>query len=83
MAIAGIMLACSGVLVGVIVTLAAGGRVTRNRIAGIRTRRSMADDESWLVVHRRALPWSYAAGAAMVAGAVAGHRELRRREGPR
>lgn len=35
----------------VVARLAADGRIPRNRFAGIRTKRSMADDQSWLTVH--------------------------------
>ncbi|QKW37732.1 SdpI family protein [Actinomadura sp. NAK00032] len=72
MAITGIILIASGVLVAVVGRLGATGRIQRNGLIGIRTRRSMADDESWLVVHRRAQPWMHASGASLIAtGAVA------------
>ncbi|MFD0903616.1 SdpI family protein [Actinomadura sediminis] len=63
---AGVMIAAAGVLVAVVGRLTATGRIGRNAFAGIRTRRSMADDESWAIVHRAAQPWMIAGGAVMV-----------------
>ncbi|MQY08124.1 SdpI family protein [Actinomadura macrotermitis] len=56
----------AGVITAAFVHAAATGRLRRNRFSGIRTRRSMADDESWRLVHRRAEPW-FLAGALVMA----------------
>ncbi|MTB87881.1 SdpI family protein [Aeromicrobium senzhongii] len=48
---------------------AAGGRLRRNAIAGIRTASTMASDEAWLAAHRRAeRPTLAAAGVAFLVG---------------
>jgi uncharacterized membrane protein len=66
----GVLLIAAGVLLVVVGVLAADGRIPRNQFAGIRTRRSMADDRSWLTVHRAARPWMIAAGAVLVLAGV-------------
>lgn len=67
-----LVIAAAGVLVVVVGRLTATGRIGRNAFAGIRTKRTMADDESWRIVHRGAQPWMIAAGAALtLAGLVA------------
>jgi hypothetical protein len=54
---------------------AAAGRIVRNRTLGIRTRRTLASEESWVTGHRAALRWTlvgrYAAGLVAVAALVA------------
>lgn len=66
------VIVAAGVLVVVIGRLTATGRIGRNAFAGIRTKRTMADDESWRIVHRGAQPWMIAAGAVLtLAGLVA------------
>ncbi|KRF34352.1 SdpI family protein [Nocardioides sp. Soil805] len=54
---------------------AAAGRIPRNRSLGIRTRRTLASDEGWVLGHEVALPWTrygrYAAGVVAVAALVA------------
>ncbi|MGW8381101.1 SdpI family protein [Streptomyces sp. ODS28] len=67
-AVLAVVFGACGLLIGVIGRLGADGRLRRNRIAGIRTRRSLADEESWRTVHRAAAPWSYASGAALLLG---------------
>ncbi|SNS65038.1 SdpI/YhfL protein family protein [Actinomadura meyerae] len=69
--ITGIVLIAAGVLVAVVGRLGATGRIRRNGFIGIRTGRSMADDESWLIVHRRAQPWMHASGASLIAAGAA------------
>ncbi|MFE9103044.1 SdpI family protein [Actinomadura geliboluensis] len=71
MAVTGIILIVSGVLVAVVGRLGATGRIQRNGLIGIRTKRSMADDESWRIVHRRAQPWMHASGASLIAAGAA------------
>ncbi|GAA1803640.1 SdpI family protein [Actinomadura chokoriensis] len=66
MAVTGIILVASGVLLAVVGRLAATGRIKRNEFLGIRTKRSKADDESWRIVHQRAQPWMHASGAALL-----------------
>ncbi len=70
LAVAGVVLVVAGVVIGFVGKRTADGRLARNGFAGIRTERSMADDESWLIVHRRARPWMYASAAAMVVGGL-------------
>ncbi|MEU6754050.1 SdpI family protein [Spirillospora sp. NPDC046719] len=68
----GVLLIAAGALLVVVGVLAADGRIPRNQFAGIRTKRSMADDQSWLTVHRAARPWMIGAGAVLaVAGVLA------------
>ncbi|MFB4295562.1 SdpI family protein [Actinomadura sp. NTSP31] len=68
----GVLLIAAGALLAVVGELTAGGRIGRNHFAGIRTRQSMSDDESWLTVHRAARPWMLGAGIVLaVAGVVA------------
>jgi uncharacterized membrane protein len=68
----GLVLVAAGVLVAIVGRFTATGRIRRNGLVGIRTARSKADDESWLIVHRAAQPWLIGGGAALaVAGAVA------------
>ncbi|MBO2459455.1 SdpI family protein [Actinomadura violacea] len=68
----GVMLIAAGTLIVVVGRRTADGRIPRNQFAGIRTKRSMADDASWLTVHRAARPWMTASGAVLaLAGAVA------------
>lgn len=70
--VVGAVLILSGLLVAVVGRRAATGRLGRNHLAGIRTKRSMADDASWRAVHLAAEPWMLAAGMALVlAGAAA------------
>ncbi len=64
MAVTGIILIVSGVLVAVVGRLGATGRIQRNGLIGIRTKRSMADDESWQ-------PWMHASGASLIAAGAA------------
>ncbi|GGV06661.1 hypothetical protein GCM10010182_26670 [Actinomadura cremea] len=67
-----LVVALAGVLVVVVARGTATGRIGRNAFAGIRTKRSMADDESWRTVHRGAQPWMIAGGAIMtMAGLIA------------
>ncbi|MEV5826298.1 SdpI family protein [Spirillospora sp. NPDC052242] len=60
-----LVIVAAGVLVIVIGRLTATGRIGRNPFAGIRTKRTMADAESWRIVHRGAQPWTIAAGAVL------------------
>ncbi|OLT37854.1 hypothetical protein BJF79_28790 [Actinomadura sp. CNU-125] len=64
--VSNLVIAAAGVLVVVVGRGTATGRIGRNEFAGIRTKRSMADDESWTIVHRGAQPWMVAGGAVMV-----------------
>lgn len=72
MIVGGLVIVVAGVLIVAVARGTATGRIGRNHFAGIRTKRSMADDESWTIVHRGAQPWMIAGGAVLVvAGAVA------------
>ncbi|NVI89819.1 SdpI family protein [Actinomadura sp. BRA 177] len=66
----GLILVAAGVLVVVVGRLTATGRIGRNNLVGIRTARSKADDESWLIVHRAAQPWMIGGGVALAVGGV-------------
>ncbi|MGI5327472.1 SdpI family protein [Actinomadura nitritigenes] len=66
----GVLLIAAGVLLVVVGKLTADGRIPRNQFAGIRTKRSMADDRSWLTVHQAARPWMIAAGAVLALAGV-------------
>ncbi|QFG26883.1 SdpI family protein [Actinomadura sp. WMMB 499] len=66
------VIVAAGILVAAVARGTATGRIGRNHFAGIRTKRSMADDESWTIVHRGAQPWMIAGGALIVlSGAIA------------
>lgn len=65
-----IILVAAGALVAVSGRLTATGRIKRNGFVGIRTRSSTADDEAWLIVHRRAQPWLIAAGVVLAVTGV-------------
>lgn len=67
--VAGQLFAAS--LMFVMARLGARGRLKRNPFFGIRTKRSLADDESWDTVHRVAAPWVFLAGVPEFLGAVA------------
>lgn len=68
----GVVLIAGGALLVVVGKMTADGRIPRNQFAGIRTKRSMADDQSWLTVHRAAQPWMIGSGLVLVlAGVVA------------
>ncbi|MCE7082043.1 SdpI family protein [Streptomyces sp. ST2-7A] len=60
-----VVLLAGGAAVGVTTVMAARGKLSRNALAGIRTGRSMASDENWLLMHRVARPWAVAGGAVM------------------
>jgi uncharacterized membrane protein len=66
-----LVLGASGLLVAASGQFGASGRLRRNRVAGIRTRRSLASDEAWRTVHRGAAPWFYASGACLLLGGMA------------
>ncbi|HLS24819.1 MAG TPA: SdpI family protein [Beutenbergiaceae bacterium] len=71
-AVTGVLLVCCGLLLLWTARAAAHGRLPRNRLAGIRTRATMASDEAWLIGHqaaRRLGEW--AGGCFVAAGAVA------------
>ena len=71
MAVVGeLIIVAAGVLVTVIGRLTATGRIGRNNFAGIRSKRSMADDESWTIVHRGAQPWMLAGGVMIILSGV-------------
>ncbi|MEU5880036.1 SdpI family protein [Spirillospora sp. NPDC047279] len=67
----GLILLAAGMAVDVTGRSAAQGRPRRNHVAGIRTRRTPADDEAWRIVHEAAEPWVIAAGLAMTLGGLA------------
>ena len=66
----GITFIATAVLLAVVARLTATGRIKRNAYGGIRTKASMADDESWLIVHKAAQPWMFASAAALLAAGV-------------
>ncbi|RSN68391.1 hypothetical protein DMH08_11130 [Actinomadura sp. WAC 06369] len=65
-----LVVALAGVLVVVIGRLTATGRIGRNAFAGIRTKRTMADEESWRIAHRGAQPWMIAGGLLLALSGV-------------
>ncbi|GAB3121335.1 hypothetical protein GCM10027160_38460 [Streptomyces calidiresistens] len=67
-----VTLLAGGAAVVVTTVMAARGRLARNPLAGIRTGRSMASDENWLLMHRVAQPWAVAGGAVMALVAPTG-----------
>jgi uncharacterized membrane protein len=58
------------ILLAVVTTLAARGRLPRNAWAGIRTRRTTASDEAWVRGHRAAVPAVVATAGIVVPAAV-------------
>ena len=67
--IIGIALAVGGLLILLVGKLANEGRLKRNHLAGIRTRGTMASDDTWLAAHQAAWPSLFWAG---MAGIVVG-----------
>lgn len=49
----------------------ASGKIKRNAVAGIRTRKTMASEEAWLAAHVRAKTPTLLAGVASLLGGVA------------
>ncbi|HVE93782.1 MAG TPA: SdpI family protein [Acidimicrobiales bacterium] len=56
---------------GVIAYLGATGRLPRNRWAGMRTKATMASDESWAAGHRASAPATAVAGVLTLVAGVA------------
>ena len=54
----GVTAALLGPFVHWLTGVAASGRLRRNLWAGLRTSRTLASDETWVVGHRSALPWT-------------------------
>jgi uncharacterized membrane protein len=66
----GVILIAAGAAVVSVGRSAARGRLGRNHVAGIRSRQTLADDESWRIVHEAAEPWSLAGGLALMLGGL-------------
>ncbi len=60
----------AGVLVIWVAVRAADGRLSRNPLAGVRTRATMASDEAWLAGHQAARNLTVAGGAVSVLAGV-------------
>lgn len=66
---AGALLLVTGVACLIAARMAGEGRLPRNEVIGIRTKRSLSSDENWLIMHRTAAPymwWSSMAWLALV-----------------
>jgi len=61
----------AGLAILVTALLAAGGRLPRNYVVGIRTPSLLRSEEAWRTGHAAAAPWLEAAGAVVTIGAVA------------
>jgi len=66
----GAVVAVAGLALVLVVRRAAQGKLARNGLAGIRTPTTLASDEAWLVVHREAMPWTFAGALAMILGGL-------------
>ena len=60
--VGGLLLGLTAVAVGplahVMTAAAADGRIARNQLVGIRTRRTMSSDDAWASGHLAALTWT-------------------------
>ncbi|GAA2631373.1 SdpI family protein [Actinomadura fulvescens] len=65
-----LLLLVAALTVGAVGHGAAHGMLRRNRFAGIRTRRALADDETWKLVYQSAQPWIIASCLAMGLGGM-------------
>jgi uncharacterized membrane protein len=68
--IAAALFTAAGVVLLVMAVLGGMGRLPRNGFAGIRTRKTMASDETWNVGHRAAAGYTAAAGTASIGGGI-------------
>lgn len=61
-AVGGVLLGLTAVALGPLVhaltTAAAEGRIARNQLVGIRTRRTLSSDAAWTRGHAAAAPWT-------------------------
>lgn len=65
----GVVMIGTGVLIAVVNTRAADGRIGVNTAAGIRTKQTMAGEAAWRAAHVAAKPWNqFAAIIAVVTG---------------
>lgn len=68
--ILGLLLVGSGLVLLWVGWLGGQGRLTRQNIAGIRTRATLASDEAWNAAHRAGAPWLLAGGVAALLGGL-------------
>lgn len=69
--VVGLLLVAAGAVVIVVARRAASGKIPRNRLAGIRTRATLASDQAWAAGHRAAEIESVRAGRTLqVTGAA-------------
>lgn len=54
----GLTAVATGPLVHALTTAAADGRIARNQLVGIRTRRTLSSDDAWASGHSAAMPWT-------------------------
>ena len=71
MPVAYVILLGAGLAILVTALLAAGGRLPRNYVAGIRTPSLLRSEQAWRAGHAAAAPWLLGAGAVVTIGAVA------------
>lgn len=65
------LLGLAGLVIGWIGIAGGRGRLNRNHIVGIRTRRTLASEEAWEVAHRAGARHMIASGAVTIATAIA------------
>jgi uncharacterized membrane protein len=70
MVIAAIAMMLGGAVLVVLGAIGRAGNLTRQSVVGLRTKATLASDETWEAAHEAAAIWAIAAGAVLFAAGV-------------